>query len=144
MLKDGAHLPNSLIYDNACALRLHWNKVYDTEYLLKTEFTSKLYNLVLALDHFHRKGHVRPICKKLPGRRFRLLDPEGTCRKETEKTLDPARIHRKMEAVFQPENFWIFFGAFRLLSCAFRQEPVGNHRKKFRKFSGRNPASMFR
>ena len=65
MLKDGAHLPDSLIYDNACALRLHWNKVYDTEYLKKTEFTSKLYSLVLALDRFHRKGHNRPMCKKL-------------------------------------------------------------------------------
>ncbi|CAF0829804.1 unnamed protein product [Adineta steineri] len=65
MLKDGAQLPDSLIYDNACALRLHWNKVYDTQYLTKNEHTTKLYNLVLALDRFHRKGHVRPMCKKL-------------------------------------------------------------------------------
>ena len=35
-------------------------------------------------------------------------------------------------------------GVFRSLSCVLRQEPVGNHRKKFRKFSGWNTASMFR
>ena len=50
----------------------------------------------------------------------------------------PAGIHRNMEAVFGPENFRIFFGAFRSLSCAFRQELVGNHRKK----SGIFPAGI--
>lgn len=64
MLKDGANLPDCLIYGTACALRLHWNKIYDSKYLQKTEFTTKLHNLVLALDRFHRKGHVRPMCKK--------------------------------------------------------------------------------
>ncbi len=64
MLKDGANLPDCLIYDTACALRLHWNKVYDSKYLQKTEFTTKLHDLVLALDRFHRKSHVRPMCKK--------------------------------------------------------------------------------
>ena len=34
----------------------------------------------------------------------------------------PAGIHRNMEAVFRPENFWIFSGAFRSLSCAFPSE----------------------
>ena len=38
--------------------------------------------------------------------------------------------HWNMEAVFRPENFRIFSGAFRSLSCAFCQELVGNHRKK--------------
>lgn len=65
MLKSGANLPDALIYDNACALRLHWNKVYGTEYLMKNEFTDKLYNLSLVLDRFHRKGHTRPMCRKM-------------------------------------------------------------------------------
>jgi hypothetical protein len=39
-----------------------------------------------------------------------------------------------MEAVFHPENFRIFFGKFLSTSCAFRQEPVGNHWKKSDKF----------
>ncbi|CAF4848562.1 unnamed protein product [Rotaria socialis] len=65
MLKSGANLPDVLFYDNACALRLHWNKVLDTKYLAKNEFTNKLYNLLLVLDRFHRKGHTRPMCRKM-------------------------------------------------------------------------------
>jgi hypothetical protein len=65
LLKAGAHLPSALIYDNACALRLHWNKVFDTKYLKKNEMTDKLNNLLLALDRFHQKGHVRPMCRKM-------------------------------------------------------------------------------
>jgi len=48
-----------------------------------------------------------------------------------------------MEAVFWPEFFWIFSGDFRLASCSFRQEMRINHRKKSKKFSGWNTASMF-
>ena len=65
MLKSDANLPNALIYDNVCALRLHWNKVYDIKYLVKNEFTEKLYNLSLVLDRFNRKGHTRPMCRKM-------------------------------------------------------------------------------
>ena len=65
MLKSGANLPNILFYDSACALRLHWNKVYGTKYLAKNEFTNKLYNLLLVLDRFYRKGHTRPMCRKM-------------------------------------------------------------------------------
>jgi hypothetical protein len=65
LLKAGAHLPSALVYDNACALRLHWNKVYNTKYLKKNEMTDKRYNLLLALDRFHQKGHVRPMCRKM-------------------------------------------------------------------------------
>jgi len=35
-----------------------------------------------------------------------------------------------MEEIFQPEIVQIFSGGFLSISCAFRQEPVGNHRKK--------------
>ena len=42
--------------------------------------------------------------------------------------------HRNMEAVFRPENFRIFSGAFRSHSSTFRQELVRNHPKKFRNF----------
>lgn len=65
LLKSGAKLPDILFYDSACALRLHWNKVYGTKYLAKNEFTNKLYNLLLVLDRFHRKGHTRPMCRKM-------------------------------------------------------------------------------
>ncbi|CAF1627339.1 unnamed protein product, partial [Didymodactylos carnosus] len=65
MLKFGANLPDALFYDNACALRLHWNKVYGTKYLAKNEFTNKLYNLSLVLDRFHLKGHTTPMCRKM-------------------------------------------------------------------------------
>ena len=65
MMKAGALFPDSLVYDNACALRLHWNKVFDTKYLQRTELTEKLYNMRLVIDRFHQKGHNRPMCKRL-------------------------------------------------------------------------------
>ena len=65
MLKSGANLSDVLFYDNACALRLHWDKVYGIKYLLKNEFTNKLYNLLLVLDRFHREGHTRLMCQKM-------------------------------------------------------------------------------
>ncbi len=39
-----------------------------------------------------------------------------------------------MEAVFLPEVVRIFSGGFLSTSCAFRQEPAGNHRKKSENF----------
>jgi hypothetical protein len=39
-----------------------------------------------------------------------------------------------MEAMFRPEIVWIFFGGFLPTSCAFRQEPARNHRKKSENF----------
>jgi hypothetical protein len=39
-----------------------------------------------------------------------------------------------MEAVFRPEIVRIFSGGFLSTSCAFRQEPAGNHRKKSENF----------
>ena len=65
LAKTGALLPNVLVYDNACALRLHWNNVYGTEYLQQNEATQQLFNLKLLTDRFHQKGHTRPMCQKL-------------------------------------------------------------------------------
>jgi hypothetical protein len=39
-----------------------------------------------------------------------------------------------MEAVFRPEIVRIFSGEFPSNSCAFRQEPAGNHQKKSENF----------
>jgi hypothetical protein len=39
--------------------------VYGTKYLKENQLTNKLYNLLLVLDRFHRKGHVRPMCRKI-------------------------------------------------------------------------------
>jgi len=47
-----------------------------------------------------------------------------------------------MKAVFRPEIVEIFSGGFLPTSSAFRQEPARNHRKKIRKLSGRNTASI--
>ena len=64
-MKASALFPDSLVYDNACALRLHWNKVFGTKYFQRTELTGKLYNMRLAIDRFHQKGHNRPMCRGL-------------------------------------------------------------------------------
>ena len=41
MMKAGSLFPDSLVYDNACAFRLHWHKVFGTKYLQRTELTEK-------------------------------------------------------------------------------------------------------
>ena len=96
MLKVGANLPNALIYDNACALRLHWNKVFGTKYLEENRFTDKLYNLSLVLDRFHRKGHVRPMCRK-------MMNPDDTYHGTTFKDINTSVC----------EQFFSFLTKFR-------------------------------
>ena len=44
-------------------------------------------------------------------------------------------VIRIMEAVFRPENFWIFSGAFRSLSCAFPPETGRKSPEKIRNFA---------
>jgi hypothetical protein len=39
-----------------------------------------------------------------------------------------------MEAIIRPESLWIFSDGFQSISCAFRQESIGNHREKSEKF----------
>ncbi|CAF4993807.1 unnamed protein product, partial [Rotaria sp. Silwood1] len=63
-MKSGAVMPDSLVYDTACTLRLHWNNVFNTNYMKRTELTEKLYNLRLVIDRFHQKGHKRQMCKQ--------------------------------------------------------------------------------
>ncbi|CAF3163957.1 unnamed protein product [Rotaria sp. Silwood2] len=63
-MKSGAVMPEFLVYDTACALRLHWNNVFNTNYMKRTELTEKLYNLRLVIDRFHQKGHKRQMCKQ--------------------------------------------------------------------------------
>jgi hypothetical protein len=65
MIKAGASLPDALVYDNACTLRMHWNKVFDTRYFQRNEYTEQLYNMRLVLDRFHQKGHTQPMCKQI-------------------------------------------------------------------------------
>jgi hypothetical protein len=72
-----------------------------------------------------------------PGQRLRPSDPTASCRKGAGKTPSPAgkhRIYPEVEAVFMREICWNFSGGFQSISCAFRQEPAGNHRKKAEKF----------
>jgi hypothetical protein len=55
--------------------------------------------------------------------------------RESQSFLQESTGNRwNMEAVFRPEIFRIFPGRFLSTSCAFRQEPVGNHWKKSEKF----------
>jgi hypothetical protein len=62
MIKFGAKLPNALIYDSACSLRLFWNKNYGGVYLKETPASKALFEMRLAVDRFHRKNHVHPMC----------------------------------------------------------------------------------
>ncbi len=72
-----------------------------------------------------------------PGRRFRLSDPAGSCRKDAGKSPDPAGKHRKSlehGSSIPTGNCPDFSGGFLSTFCAFRQEPARNHRKKFENF----------
>ena len=97
MMKAGALIPNALIYDNACALRLHWNKVYGTKYFQRNELTEKLSNMTLVLDRFHRKGHTRPMCRK-------MMNPDDSQHASTFKDINTSVC----------EQFFSFLTKFRL------------------------------
>jgi hypothetical protein len=61
-------------------------------------------------------------------------DPTGKMR-ESHRILQENTGNRwNMEAVFRPEIVRIFSGGFLSNSCAFRQEPAGNHQKKSENF----------
>jgi hypothetical protein len=63
-LHHGAELPDAMLYDTACALKLHWDKWRNTEFLLQSEFTDALPKF-LAIDRFHQRNHKREICKTI-------------------------------------------------------------------------------
>ena len=60
-----------------------------------------------------------------PGLRFRSLDLEGTCRKETEKTLDPAGIYRKSQEHGSRIPAGKFLDFFRRIPTTFLRFPPG-------------------
>jgi hypothetical protein len=70
-----------------------------------------------------------------------MIPATGSPRKEVGKSPDPAGNRWNMGAVFRSEIVRILSGGFLSTSCAFRQEPAGNHRKKIQKISGLNTAS---
>ena len=64
-----------------------------------------------------------------PDRRFRSLDPEGTCRKETEKTLDPAGIHWESPEHESRIPAGKFLDFFQRIQTTFLRFPPGTCRK---------------
>ena len=97
------------------------------------EFKRFIYFLIKILNYlFHMKFDFFSMFQlyfTYPGSRFRSSDPEETCRKETEKTLDPPRIHRNVETVFRPKIFWIFPRILTTFLCF----PLGSNRKSLKK-----------
>ena len=78
-----------------------------------------------------------------PCRRFRSPDPEGSCRKEAEKTLDPAGEYTGTSLEYSIRTI---SGFFRCVPTTFLRFPPGtdrNHRKKIPKISGQNTPTMF-
>lgn len=63
MLQRNADLPNDLIYDSACTLRLHWHRNIGTAFLERSELTEKLINMTIVIDRFHMKNHKRAACQ---------------------------------------------------------------------------------
>ncbi|CAF1059852.1 unnamed protein product [Rotaria sp. Silwood1] len=65
MIKMGTKLPNAMIYDAACNLKLFWNKQYRGIHLKETPSSTSLFNMRVAVDRFHHKNHVHSICKTI-------------------------------------------------------------------------------
>ncbi|CAF4608377.1 unnamed protein product [Rotaria sp. Silwood2] len=65
MIKMGTKLPNAMIYDAACNLKLFWNKQYRGIHLKETPSSTILFNIRVAVDRFHHKNHVHSICKTI-------------------------------------------------------------------------------
>ena len=61
-------------------------------------------------------------------------EPAGKRRKKRWILQEHTGSHWIMETVFRPENFWIFSGAFRSLSCAFPPETGRKSPEKNRNF----------
>ncbi|CAF1372457.1 unnamed protein product [Rotaria sordida] len=55
-------MPEALLYDCACTLKLHWNKWLGTDMLKLTDITQQLPKYI-ALDNFHQRTHTRSICQ---------------------------------------------------------------------------------
>ncbi|CAF1229878.1 unnamed protein product [Rotaria sordida] len=65
MIKMGSKIPDALIYDSACNLKLFWNKNYRGIYLKETSASTILFNIRVAVDRFHHKNHVHKMCKSI-------------------------------------------------------------------------------
>ncbi|CAF4137405.1 unnamed protein product, partial [Adineta steineri] len=64
MITGSCLMPDALMYDCACTLKLHWNKWLGTEMLKMSARTQQL-PTHLALDNFHQKTHTRSMCQTI-------------------------------------------------------------------------------
>ena len=58
----GCQMPDALLYDCACVLKLHWNKWLGTDMLKLSDVTNQLPSYI-AIDNFHQRTHTRSICQ---------------------------------------------------------------------------------
>lgn len=63
-IKCGCQMPEALLYDCACALKLHWEKWLGTDMLKLSDVTRQLPKYI-ALDNFHQRTHTRSICQSI-------------------------------------------------------------------------------
>lgn len=64
MIVHGCDMPDALMYDCACTLKLHWDKWLGTDMLKLSNLTQQLPRY-LALDNFHQRTHSRAMCKTI-------------------------------------------------------------------------------
>jgi hypothetical protein len=58
----GCQMPDALMYDCACTLKLHWNKWLGSD-MLKISAVTKQLPTYIALDNFHQRTHTRSMCQ---------------------------------------------------------------------------------
>ncbi|CAF3497480.1 unnamed protein product [Rotaria socialis] len=65
MIKMGSKIPDAMIYDSACTLKLFWTKNYRNIHLKETAASKILFEMRIAVDRFHHKNHVHSMCKTI-------------------------------------------------------------------------------
>ncbi|CAF1457141.1 unnamed protein product, partial [Didymodactylos carnosus] len=61
----GLAIPNAIIYDNACSVRLWMNNWYGSQHFKQTEYSKFLFESHLVIDRFHQLNHKRQMCKSV-------------------------------------------------------------------------------
>ncbi|CAF5173348.1 unnamed protein product [Rotaria magnacalcarata] len=64
MIIYGCRMPDALMHDCACTLKLHWNKWFGIDMLKLSNLTKQLPTSI-ALDNFHQRTHTRAMCKTI-------------------------------------------------------------------------------
>ncbi|CAF1322506.1 unnamed protein product [Rotaria magnacalcarata] len=95
------HLPNVIIYDNACSLFMYfWNRYGKNDInrrILKTSSSEFVAKCSFFIDRFHQPNHKRPMCQKERNINFKYND-------ETTKKINTEAAEQRNSVLKQYQN----------------------------------------